>query len=393
MEKEKHYFLQILADYMNKRPTRVPGDLDWSVLKEIGQAHQLTGVIYHQCKNSIVQSGLSDKEKNKWKLNYMYNYLLYSRRLALLKQIDAVFQKENIPYLIFKGTELAKFYPVPAQRTMGDSDLLVHEQDKQKACEALAEAGFEMDLNRFNYNEWHIIKNEMNIELHHRLIYDYNVELEAIQNWGDKVWDYAVVYNNQARRELDLTYHLVYTMLHLRKHLLQEGIGFRQFMDVAALASQADINWKQVELWFDELNLVKFSQVCFAFCRKWFDIQIPNYECELEEGFYSIFTEKMLAGGVFGLIDKKTTENVVFNEMRFAKSSSVYGILKYAFLPYEKMRPLPYCKFLDGRPWLLPVAWGWRFLYRIGKVVPLLKGAYDNETIKKKDDMLSKWGL
>ena len=87
----------------------------------------------------------------------------------------------------------------------------------------------------------------------------------------------------------------------------------------------------------------------------------------------------MLAGGVFGLIDKKTTENVVFNEMRFAKSSSVYGILKYAFLPYERMRPLPYCKFLDGRPWLLPVAWGWRFLYRIGKVVPLLKGAYDNE--------------
>ena len=256
MKKENVFFLQVLADYMKKRPTQVPDDLNWSVLKDIGQAHQLTGVIYHQCKNSIVQSGLPDTEKNTWKRNYMYNFLLYSKRMALLNQIDAAFHKENIPYLIVKGTEIAKYYSVPAQRTMGDSDLLVHEQDKQKACEALVEAGFEMDLNRSNYNEWHIIKNEMTIELHHRLIYDYNVELEAIQNWGDKVWDYAVVYNNQARRELDLTYHHVYTMLHLRKHLLQEGIGFRQFMDVAALALQPDINWKQAELWFCILQKV-----------------------------------------------------------------------------------------------------------------------------------------
>ena len=391
MEKEKLFFLQVLADYMNKRPTQVPDDLNWSVLKDIGQAHQLIGVIYHQCKNSILQSGLPDTEKNTWKRSYMYNFLLYSKRMALLNQIDAAFHKENIPYLIVKGTEIAKYYSAPAQRTMGDIDLLVHEQDKQSACEALTKLGFEMDT-RYS-NEWKGFNNIIAIELHHRLVYDLNFELKSIQYWGDAVWKYTIEQKDKTQRKLDLTYHLVYTLLHLRKHLLMEGVGFRQFMDVAVLAIQPEINWHQAELWFKELELEKFASVCFAFCSRWFDIKIPANKLGLEETFYNESTEKIMNGGVFGSHDKETTENIAFNEMRFSKATSVQGILKHAFLPYKKMRVLPYCKFLDGRPYLLPVAWGWRFIYRMGKVVPLLKGAYDSETIKKKEDMLSKWGL
>ena len=396
MEKEKQFFLQVLADYMNKRPTQVPGDLDWSVLKEIGQAHQLTGVIYHQCKNSIVQSGLPDVEKVKWKRSYMYNFLLYSKRMALLKQIDEAFQKENIPYLIVKGTEIAKYYSVPAQRTMTDSDLLVHAEDKQHACDVLAGLGFKMD-SRYPH-EWPGLKNDIAIELHHKLIYDYSVELESIRNWGETVWENVVKHSNKVQCELNLTYHLVYTMLHLRKHLLQEGIGFRQFMDVAILALQPGINWQQVELWISEFNLDKFSQICFAFCRKWFDCQIQYGNVELDEDFYNEITKKIIAGGVFGSQENETKENnvkenIIFNEVRFAKSSSTLRILKRFFLPYNVMRTVTYCKFLDGRPYLLPVAWCWRLVYRFGKVVPLLKGAYDSETIKKKEDMLAKWGL
>lgn len=73
MEKEKLFFLQVLADYMNKRPTQVPDGLDWSILEEIGQAHQLTGVIYHQCRNSITESDFPNAEKIKWKRSYCYS--------------------------------------------------------------------------------------------------------------------------------------------------------------------------------------------------------------------------------------------------------------------------------------------------------------------------------
>jgi hypothetical protein len=393
MQRETSFFLQVLADYLNGRVTKVPENLEWEILEKVGQAQQLTGIIYHQCKNSIAQSSLPEKSKMKWKLSYVYNSFQYSKRLALLKQIGKEFQKEGIPYLIFKGTEVAKFYPVPAQRTMGDIDLLVHEEDKQKACDVLCRLGFE--VNTGSPIEWFASKGDMKIELHHRLIYAHSFELKIIQAWGDKVWDNTVFQNDTVQGKLDLTYHLVYVLLHLRKHMLEQGVGFRQFMDVAVLALQPGINWKQAEFWFRELDLIKFSQVCFDFCQRWFDIQIPVGVFKLTEDFYNESTDKILAGGVFGANDEEYKENAVFNEVHFAKSSSTTGFLKWAFLPYEEMRARYYCKFLNGRPYLLPVAWCWRLVYRIytGNLVPLLKGAFANETIKKKEGRLSKWGL
>ena len=346
MQKEKEFLIQVLADHLNKRETAVPEDLNWLVLEKIGQDQQLGGIIYHQCKNSIAQSALPAEVKKKWKLGYLYNSFLYSKRLVLLNQLDTEFQKENIPYLIFKGTEAAIFYPAPAQRTMGDLDLLVHPEDKQRACEALVRLGFKIMYQ--TPGEWIIAKNEMVIELHHRLIYAHSVELESIQVWGDRVWEHAIAQNGKMQRKLDLTYHLVYILLHLRKHLLENGVGFRQFMDAAVLAAQPGINWKQAEAWFKELNLEKFSQTCFAFCERWFDVQVPICRLELDEAFYNSFTEKVFVGGLFGTNNEEYKENAVFNKMHYKKSSGsgIRVFLRHAFLPYEEMRALPYCYFL-----------------------------------------------
>ena len=319
---------------------------------------------------------------------------MYSKRLALLNQINTEFQKENIPYLIFKGTEAARFYPVPAQRTMSDSDLLVHEEDKQRAYEALVRLGFEMDTTK--PIEWFGFKEGMKVELHHRLVYEYNsVELEHLRAWGDKVWENVTKQKDKVCCKLDLTYHLVYTLVHLRKHLLIEGIGFRQFMDVAVLAMQPEINWQQADLWFKELKLEKFSQVCFAFCKRWFDIKIPVARLELAEEFYNDTTEKVINGSVFGLKNNENLEYVVLNEAHFNNSTGTYSIFKRIFLPYNIMRGIPYCKFLNGRLYLLPVAWCWRCLYVLctRSIVPYLKAAYGSSTRKDREDWLSKWGL
>ena len=394
-QRERVFFLQVLADHLNKRTTIVPDDLDWNVLEKISEDQRLSGVLYCQCKNSIAQSGLPAEVKTKWRQGYVYNVFLYSKRLVLLKQIDSAFHHENIPYVILKGTEVAAFYPVPAQRTMGDLDLLVHPEDKQRVCDTLVRLGFEMEL--YSSDEWSGKRDKLEIELHHRLIYAHAVESENFQAWGDRVWDYAAEQKNRAQRKLDLTYHLVYLLLHLRKHLLENGVGFRQFMDVAVLASRPDINWQQTKLWFKELNLEKFSQTCFAFCKRWFGVKMPTGQFELADDFYNRFTEKIFVGGIFGLNDNENKGNTIFNKMHYAKSSgsgtSIF--LKHAFLPYKEMCELPYCYFLSGRPYLLPVAWCWRFIYKIGtgSLLPLLKGAYGNETVKKKEEMLSKWGI
>ena len=48
-----------------------------------------------------------------------------------------------------------------------------------------------------------------------------------------------------------------------------------------------------------------------------------------------------------------------------AKNSSFMIKLKLAFPPYSKLKNINYIPFIDGRPWLTPYAWCYRFFYNL----------------------------
>ena len=78
-----------------------------------------------------------------------------------------------------------------------------------------------------------------------------------------------------------------------------------------------------------------------------------------------------------------------------ARARYLLGML---FPPYRNMRCVPQYAFLDGRPWLLPVGWIYRFYHTLR-----YKNRQGNEMIARTfipDDMLdarqrelAKWGL
>ena len=39
--------------------------------------------------------------------------------------------------------------------------------------------------------------------------------------------------------------------------------------------------------------------------------------------------------------------------------------LRLLFPPYNKMKNIPYIKFIENRPWLLPIAWIYRLFYNL----------------------------
>ena len=64
---------------------------------------------------------------------------------------------------------------------------------------------------------------------------------------------------------------------------------------------------------------------------------------------------------------------------------------KKIFPPYEDMQLIPWYSFVDGRPWLMPVAWIYRWLYTVTHkfkhtknllVEPFVK----RDRIKKRED-------
>ena len=99
------------------------------------------------------------------KRNAVAIQLMQSRVLDHLQQI---FEKEKIPYLVFKGAALRHMiYDDPVHRPAADVDVLINAADREKAVAMLARAGFDYYCNEQNIShEVTLIRHSVAIDLH-----------------------------------------------------------------------------------------------------------------------------------------------------------------------------------------------------------------------------------
>ena len=375
MTNEQTFFLTALSDHLHGRKSTVPEGLDFDSLYSLAKKQQLCGILYAQTKADVFERSF-------------YTEILHAvNRQRLLADIHCAFTKNDIPYILIKGTEIARFYPQPELRTMTDSDILVHYEHKEKAHKLLLSLGFSFD------NDWGYWKEGLHFELHDRLLYDEAVNLDSLKAWTGHVWEYARP-EDGTRYAVSGEFHLVFLLLHLRKHFLNSGVGFRQFMDVAVM-SQQSLDWGCVSSFISELNLESFAETCFGLCRVWFQVETP-LAGTLPEDFVSKAANQIFAGGVFGFSDEKNRGNQVKYQLESQNSFSIF--FKKIFAPYSALCYSKKYSFLEGRPYLLPLAWVYRvFLAIKEKRVSSTAQRVLLPLVVKRDDeraeWLRQWGL
>lgn len=67
-----------------------------------------------------------------------------------LQKIEAALNEEQIPYIPLKGSVLRNLYPAPEMRTSCDIDVLVHEEDIERAV-AVIEQATDFTMQKRNY--------------------------------------------------------------------------------------------------------------------------------------------------------------------------------------------------------------------------------------------------
>lgn len=390
---ENKIIIQILSDFLNGRKTEIhaSGSIDWNIVLKYAKMHQVEGIIYYQCKSFLSKEVIVSLEKA-----FAATVFYYKNREKMMAGIRRAFADNNVSCVEVKGMEVAQYYPIPAMRTMGDSDIVIHEEDKEKAEQILSGLGIAF---KFEYTgkERGYIGNRIVMELHHNLIYDEIVTLQEQKEFFNDCWNYV------SEGGLDHSFHFLFLIAHLRKHFLNEGVGIRQFMDIAAVAkNDSTLNWPWIEEKLRDLQLHRFAQTCFAMTEYWFGIKIPMYYPRAGKEFAEQTTERILNNGVFGFQNINNRRNSVINQMQEYKGPIWMFRLKLTFerlFPsYEFLRVGALYKFLDGRPWLLPVAWIRRIYYMaLGKTTD---GKDIIDRIMTPDDMiemrkseLRQWGL
>ena len=408
MTNEQTFFLQALADHLAGEKTTVPADLDWNRLLEYAQSQQVGGMLYHQCKDYLAASPELAAVNQRLSEVYAAHTFYYLNRMALLEQIEKAFTEAQIPYYIVKGSEIARLYPVPALRSMGDTDIVVHGADRPRAHDVLRSLGFENE-NQGEW-EWRYHKNRIEIELHAHLLYSGSLKNNVDLSFVDTAWENMQQRPDETecrKYELNWEFHFVFLLLHLRKHFIYSGVGFRQFMDFAALVKSkgAQMDWESVGRTLTELGIMEFAERCMSCCEKWFCIEMPFSDHEPDAAFAERSEEILFQSGVFGKVEDGADNIKMFEIIRAdgdCGKAKVRSISRSLFPPYLQLKRISYYSFVDGRPWLMPVAWLYRFLRAVWKRLFSMKpeaeptdasSEISAERLQERSSILKQWGI
>ena len=393
---EQKYFFQIASDYINMTDTENVSGIDWEKLFWVFKKHQLLGILNNQCNKYITG------DLNKKVFDYGVSELVvYKNREMHYEKVRNEFSKEGIPFVSVKGLNVAKYYPIVHNRTMGDCDIILHSSDLKRADKVMKKLGFKLTQTPDFENFYK--KGKMYFEIHDHLLYDEIANTKDDIAFCDAIWNVSRQTEGSTELIVDESFHFVFLLLHLKKHLIHKGAGFRQFLDIYLVAKNVDLDWKYINDKFKTLNLTKFAQVCAALTVKWFggDASIFGFPLtDLDDEFFDFATKKIFSGGVFGFDDKSNGSNAhmqyEINRERFTPTQKFASKIRVVFPAYNILRFSPDYSFIDRKPWLLPFVW----IYRIFRIIlvksarqGITAGSFKEGEIIDRKNYLKKFGL
>lgn len=405
MNQEEKYFIRILSDYIHQRKTQPPVDpVNWDQITVIAAKQNLTGILYSQCKRI---PGINNKQCQTLHEGFFSDVYLSVNSQCALEEVLSAFSKENISLMPFKGSVFCSYYPDKELRTMGDRDLLIHHEDREKSDRIMLELGYQKMVD--NHAVWTYYNKNIMFEIHDVMFYEHLSNQVDYTSYFNQIWKRAVQRQKEPYvYEPDPQEHFIYLMAHTAKHVINSGMGFRAFLDMVMFCryfdeqSGRDIDWDWIKAELIKLDLYKFTCTCFALCEYWFEIKMPFGNKDLDNGFIEKITEKIFTDGVFGLENEENAAAHSAKEIKRSEAgyytTSVRLMVGKLFPPYRDMQLIPWYSWVDGRPYLLPAAWIYRWGYCIKNKVRhslllLFEPIQKKKQIKEREQFLSEWGL
>lgn len=248
-------------------------------------------------------------------------------------------EKAEIPFIPLKGSVLRRYYPEPWMRTSCDIDVLVHEEDVDRAaCVLSEECGYDRknltshDISLYSQDGQHI-------ELHYALVEDGRAN--SAPDILREIWHCTVVrrgkhFWNELTDEMFYFYHIA----HMAKHFTNGGCGIRPFIDLWILDRIRTADHTARNALLQKGNLLQFTEVARNLNRCWMEDAVHDSMTQQMENF-------ILFGGVYG----NTQNRIIIQQQK--KGGRLAYIYSRLILPYDSLKTL-YPILLKHR-WLLPL--------------------------------------
>ena len=303
-----------------------------------------------------------------WK-SLIFEQLMFSAQCNYMQSVLPI----TVPYVILKGTSVAKYYPHPDYRMMGDIDIMTRREDVEETCQQLEAAGYSVrkSLNR----EISLVKNSIEVELHRRFA-TLNDPVCA------KRLDDLIIENINPTHVLPDMINGLVILEHISQHM-EGGLGLRQIIDWMMFVDKClpDDKWPKFQKLADEIGLEQLAVVTTRMCEIYLGLPHREWCNNATDSLCEQLMDYVMQCGNFG--SKKTSDSDI-SKNAFAVASTPKAAFKLL-----QQQGLINWKAAQNHKILRPFAWVYQtFRYaakalKREKAVSKIKAEYE-EAMKRK---------
>lgn len=273
---------------------------------------------------------------------------IVNERVEMLTRIFASWEYKSC---ILKGQGVAQLYPNPLLRQSGDIDVWV--DGKQNEIISCLRNNF-IGIRNIDYVHSGVgFFNDVEVEVHFRPSWMYNpYSNRKLQKYfkATKELQFAHFDDKVGFAYPTIGFNLVYSLIHINRHIFEEGIGLRQLVDYFYILNHSSSE-ERIEAYSQlcQLSLKKFAAAIMYIEKEALGIEDTFLLCapDIKEGRFLL--DEIMKGGNFGQHDSR-------NE-RYDKNSRIKRGL------FHLMRNWRYLKHYPSEVVWIPAwsLWHWRW--------------------------------
>ena len=306
-------------------------------LLSTAKEHDITQLVY----KGLYENGLVPDTDSSYKNSIFKTVFRYENQNYELSRVRSLLEKNEIPFVLLKGSVLRNYYKEPWLRTSCDIDILIKKDDLEKAKNLIIkELNYECTFVS-THDVSLMSQNRVHLELHFELMETDFKKSTLLSN----VWDSSELlkisdYEYQMTNELFLFFHIY----HMAKHFKYGGCGIKPLIDLWVIRNKMSYDEKKVIKLLKDEDLEKFYEYALLLTDAWLEGKSHNDVTKSMECF-------ILQGGVYGTFE----QNLAMEQG--AKGGAFRRMWGRVFMPYSQM--------IKG----YPVLKNWPILFPLFQVV------------------------
>lgn len=298
--------------------SHTPSNKEWKALYGMVQKQSLVGVCFAglrrlgaDANEGCARIGISEMLYLTWmgmaaKIQQK-SQIVDEQCVALQKRLSA----DGLRSSILKGQGVGQLYAehLLGLRQSGDIDIWI-EGDRDDVLDYFKKQGIKVSYTSIKHAQVEVFE-DTECEVHSRPSWFYNpIHDRRWMKWVKKVENEQFIFNENGIVAPTLSFNLVFLMIHIYRHLFEEGIGLRQIMDYYMTLRRvpAVIMYNDAIEIIKRLGLMKFAGALMYVMSEVFGLDKQQMICPPNEEEGKFLLNEIMQGGNFGKYDERNGE-------------------------------------------------------------------------------------